>query len=161
MLNLNIGSGGKHLKNFVSLDLQKIEGVDIVCNVKQRLPFDDDSVDKMFCSHLIEHFWWEDVPSILATWFPLLKQGGVLELWTVDFELVIRNFHEQKNMEYVNWRLYNMKRARYDEHQGTFSYPYLKQILLKIGFKHVERVNVEEFPFTEHKDINMGVRAVK
>ena len=160
MVKLNIGSGERHLEGYISVDAQEHEGVNVVCNVLEKIPFDDGSVEKIFCSHLIEHFWWEDVQDILKKWFLLLEDQGVLELWTVDFDRVIAGYKEN-GMEYVNWRMYNRRRDEYDQHQGAFNYDYLRKLLLKAGFAHVERLSVSAFPFHAHQDINMGVKATK
>lgn len=159
-MKLNLGCGTRILPDYANLDAQELTGVDIVCDVK-KVPFENGSIQKIFCSHLIEHFWWEDVGKILKDWFNLLEEGGEMELWTVDFERVIRNYKDNPDMEYVNWRMYNQQRHTADEHQGCFDFRYLKLLLLKAGFSNVERLPLESFPFQAHEDINMGVRAIK
>ena len=55
-LRLNLGSGLNKLDCFVSVDLIKFDGVEVVCDIgKDIWPWDNNSVDDAYCSHVIEH----------------------------------------------------------------------------------------------------------
>lgn len=58
-LMLNLGCGKNTMEGFVNIDCIKLKGVDIVAdfdNCKNTpLPFDDNTVDGFYGSHLIEH----------------------------------------------------------------------------------------------------------
>ena len=56
MLNLNLGSGSKRIKNYINLDKFEIFKPDIVHDLEKfPYPFDNDSVDNILLSHILEH----------------------------------------------------------------------------------------------------------
>lgn len=54
-LKLNLGSGKSRYQDFVSVDAIKFDGVDIVADLRKRWPWNDESVDEVYCSHFAEH----------------------------------------------------------------------------------------------------------
>jgi len=56
---LHLGCGKTILKEWINLDITKGQGVDIVADLEKcsetPLPFEDNSIDEFFASHLIEH----------------------------------------------------------------------------------------------------------
>ena len=56
MLNLNLGSGSKRVKNYINVDKYEIFKPDIVHDLEKfPYPFDDNSVDNIILSHILEH----------------------------------------------------------------------------------------------------------
>lgn len=64
-LRLHLGCGRTILKGFINIDRVKLPGVDVVADLNDcrntRLPFDNDSVETFYLSHVIEH-----IPDSLA-----------------------------------------------------------------------------------------------
>jgi ubiquinone/menaquinone biosynthesis C-methylase UbiE len=54
-LKLDIGCGANKKEGFTGVDQYKMAGVDIVCDLRKKWPFEDNSVDEVHCSHFIEH----------------------------------------------------------------------------------------------------------
>jgi Methyltransferase domain len=55
-LKIDLGCGPNPREGFVGVDMFKMKGVDIVCNLaKDKWPFADNSVDEAHASHFIEH----------------------------------------------------------------------------------------------------------
>jgi SAM-dependent methyltransferase len=56
---LNVGCGRNAMNGWINLDSQKLPGVDIVADLERcaelPLPLDDDSIDEILMSHVIEH----------------------------------------------------------------------------------------------------------
>jgi len=55
---LNLGSGNRKRpteKGWINLDIDKTCNPDIVRNLDKGLPFDTNSVDGIYCSHIVEH----------------------------------------------------------------------------------------------------------
>jgi len=92
--NLNIGSGGTCFKGFINLDLAS----DWYANIQEdfieynlltdALPFDNDTVDNIYCSHLVEHIENKDVARFLQDCNPVLAPGGVLRIACPDAEFL-------------------------------------------------------------------------
>jgi Methyltransferase domain len=55
-LKIDLGCGPNPREGFVGVDMFKMKGVDIVCDLaKDKWPFKDNSVDEAHASHFIEH----------------------------------------------------------------------------------------------------------
>ena len=52
---LDIGCGRNKRKDAIGIDIVKLEGVDIVCNLEEGLPFKDNTFDLVYASHILEH----------------------------------------------------------------------------------------------------------
>ena len=71
---LNIGAGRTYIPGFINIDLSK--SADITINLsKDRLPFDDSSVDLIFSHHTLEHI--PDYLFALSEIFRVLKHNGI------------------------------------------------------------------------------------
>jgi len=55
-LRIDLGAGPNKREGFVGVDIRPATGVDIVTDLRERWPFDDDSVDEANAHHVIEHF---------------------------------------------------------------------------------------------------------
>ena len=56
MLNLNLGSGSKRIKDYINVDKYNTFNPDIVHDLEQfPYPFKDNSVDNILLSHVLEH----------------------------------------------------------------------------------------------------------
>lgn len=64
----------------------------MVRNVRKKLPFDDESVDFVYSSHLIEHLRKEEGEKVLRECFRVLKRDGLIRLIIPDLELMARNY---------------------------------------------------------------------
>lgn len=77
---LDIGCGkDKKVKEAIGLDKAIVPGVDIVCDITLGLPIKDNIVDKIYCSHVLEHI--RDLESLMAELHRTLKAGGLLRIW--------------------------------------------------------------------------------
>ena len=54
-LKLNLGSGKSKMEGFLSVDAIKFDGVDVVTDLRKRWPWEDESVEEIYCSHFAEH----------------------------------------------------------------------------------------------------------
>lgn len=78
MKKLNLGCGIDIREGYVNLDYVKSPGIDIVHNVeKTPYPFDDNSFDEIYASHVLEHTegdWFR----IINELHRILKKNGLL-----------------------------------------------------------------------------------
>lgn len=76
-LKLDIACGKNKKPGFTGVDIW--EGADIVADLEKfPWPFEDDSVDEIFCSHYIEHT--PDLISFVNELYRILKVGGTVEI---------------------------------------------------------------------------------
>lgn len=93
-LNLNIGAGDYVIAGFKSLDFysphyypdkRKFLKDRIEYDIRRdTIPFDNDSVDNIYISHVIEHIETEHVVNLFRECYRVLKKGGVLRVACPD-----------------------------------------------------------------------------
>lgn len=76
-VRLNVGAGKYNDPRFVPLDIKT--GTDA-----RKLPYADNSVDHLYCSHMLEHFSFYETEAILAEFARVLKPGGLLQVAVPD-----------------------------------------------------------------------------
>ena len=80
-VRLNIGCGPDQPEGWVNLDSNPDEEPDIVADVRH-LPFDDDSVDEIYASHILEHIDCRE--PVLEEWCRVLRPGGLITIAVPD-----------------------------------------------------------------------------
>jgi len=96
-IRLNIGSGGKPFDGgWINLDYpndyfkdqQSAYGF-IPYDIRfDRIPFNDNSVDLIYCSHVIEHIENCHVQKLFQECYRVMKQGGILRIACPDAEFL-------------------------------------------------------------------------
>jgi len=82
-MKLHLGCGDIILDGYLNCDKYN-KKAQLVCDVIE-LPFENDSIDEIYNSHLIEHFdYWEGY-KLASEWLRVLKKGGKLAIETPDF----------------------------------------------------------------------------
>jgi SAM-dependent methyltransferase len=81
----DIGCGGvKQVPGAIGVDVVPGPGVDVVADLDEGLPFDDDALDHVFAVHVLEHV--ADLLGVMRELHRILRAGGVLHvlcpLWT-------------------------------------------------------------------------------
>lgn len=78
-IKLNLGAGNARLREgYVTLDANPAMNPDIVATVPP-IPLEDESVDAIYCSHLLEHLTNEDAALLMAEIWRVLKVGAGAE----------------------------------------------------------------------------------
>lgn len=54
-LRIDLGCGANKKEGFLGVDSYQFPGVDLVHDVTKPWPWEDDSVDEVYCAHLLEH----------------------------------------------------------------------------------------------------------
>ena len=117
-LNLNIGAGQYVINNFKSLDFyskhyypnkKKFHEEVVEYEIRQdNIPYEDNSVDNIYVSHVIEHIEDKYVTKLIKECCRVLKPSGVLRISCPDGKFLF-NVSSFSN-DYWNWR-----------EQGSFS----------------------------------------
>jgi SAM-dependent methyltransferase len=76
MVKLDIGCGKNKREGFVGVDQYAMEGVDIVHDVRQPWPWEDNSVEEVHCSHFLEHLTQLERVKFFNELYRVLKPGA-------------------------------------------------------------------------------------
>jgi SAM-dependent methyltransferase len=75
-MNLYLGAGGLNTGNWINLDIGPFPGVEVVANAC-RIPFSDNSFDRVACLALLEHV--DDPQRVVREIQRVLRPGGVVD----------------------------------------------------------------------------------
>ncbi len=64
----------------------------MVRDVCKKLPFEEESIDFIYSSHLIEHLRKDEAEKLLRECFRVLKRDGLIRLIIPDLEILARNY---------------------------------------------------------------------
>lgn len=147
---LEIGGGNKKgQRGWVTLDIAS--GCDIYWNLRMGLPFPDNSVQKIYSSHVLEHFTYPEIIELLKECLRVLVPSGEFSVCVPNARIYISAY--LKNEELDPNRYFAHKPAFYDNskidyvnytaymdglHKYMFDEENLLSILIKIGFSSIQ-----------------------
>ena len=120
MLNLNLGSGTSRKQDYLSIDLYTPEA-DVMIDLTRPLPFDDESVDNIYASHVVEHFSRDEWESIRKDWVRVLKPGGAIEIRCPDIIKVCQKFITNPSDDFNMKTLYGLQTNEGEYHKNGFT----------------------------------------
>ncbi len=151
---LNVGCGTDYKKGWINIDNNSdnnIEKLDLNWDLRNPLPFDDDSVDYIFNEHLIEHLTVEEGKKVMADLMRVLRPGGVVRVATPDLEESValylnRNWRKDRlikefHLEFVKTpaELLNMSFSWWG-HKWLYDWTEMQRRLDEWGYKNYIKV---------------------
>lgn len=92
-VGLHVGCGANVLPGYTNLDIFPNEGVDVVCDAREGLPFEDDTFEKTFSEHMLEHVDYPtSVKFILSEMVRVTKPGGSVVVGVPDASYAINAY---------------------------------------------------------------------
>lgn len=153
---LDIGSGNRKGKNgWITIDLNK--GADIIHDLRKGIPLPENSVDRIYASHVLEHIPYRELISLLSEIFRVLKKGGELSVSVPDASLFINAYVNKERfqpedgfykpavidtgslIDQINYVAYMDQ-----EHKYLFDKENLINTLKKISFESVDLRNFDK-----------------
>ncbi len=152
---LNLGSGPRGLNSphWINVDAFMDANVHFLLDFTRPLPFEDRTLDGVFCEHVAEHFTFEEGQRMFREIYRALKDGGVARIIVPDAAWVMHSYFnqpdlmihhrnngdsnsrcEQTPMEVVNQYF----RQRY-EHHFLFDFESMEKMLRCAGFSEIKR----------------------
>lgn len=126
---LHLGCGGRVLKGFTNVDkyhkAHKVINYDIF-----QLPFEAESVDTIFCSHVLEHLPIRHAKMAIKEWARVLKksdpQGGIY-LGIPDLDLILQSLLEpnidDRTREWFLYTLFGFQTNPANRDENVLDYP--------------------------------------
>jgi len=158
-VRINLGNGPRLEAEYLNVDLRELPGVDVIADAT-RLPFAEQSLSELLCSHLLEHFPQEELRKVvLPYWHQLLKPGGMLRAVIPDWDSMIREY-ARGTFPFENLREVTFGSQDYalTFHFNMFSQASLRALLEEAGFRDAT------FPVVARpngKCLEMEVRATR
>jgi len=82
---INVGCGNQKMPGWIGIDRVPTAAVDLVRDLARGLPFEDSSVDEIYCDNVLEHIGPnEDFIFVLNEFYRVLKSGGIATLIVPD-----------------------------------------------------------------------------
>ena len=139
-MKLHLGSGGRYLQDYIHIDISDHDHIDIKTSVDKLTSIEDDSVEEIYASHVLEYFDREEVVTVLKEWKRVLKKNGILRLAVPNFEALISVYQQSENIEYILGPLYgkwNISDNMYIYHKTIYDTKSLTSLLHQTGFSEV------------------------
>jgi predicted SAM-dependent methyltransferase len=138
-MKLNLGSGSIYKDGYINIDLYA-DKVDLKYDLRETLPYEDNSIDEIYASHIIEHFTRQEWKKIKKDWYRVLKIGGIMEIRCPDLETCMRAFLENKEGKKWTWWILTIYGGQEDyglgqEHKNGFTLDKLIKDLEEENFK--------------------------
>jgi predicted SAM-dependent methyltransferase len=150
-IKLHLGCGDKKIEGFINVDIRHLPTVDVVDDIALLNKFENNSVNLIYVSHVLEHFGRREYMSVLNRWYDLLKQGGILRIAIPDFEKIVEHYNQYKNLEVLRGFLYGGQNYKENYHYCIWDFETIKNDLNSIGFS---QVSLYDWRLTEHADID-------
>ena len=88
-MKIHLGCGNKYIPGFIHVDLLDYPHIDYQTSVDNLFFADDNSVDLIYTSHVLEHFGRHEFRNVLEECYRVLKKGGTLRVSVPDFESIV------------------------------------------------------------------------
>jgi len=149
-MKLNLGCGGDHKKGYLNIDAFDKTIADKTMSATN-LKFDDNSVEEILMSQVIEHFGIAQFLYVLGECFRVLKKGGKLVIETPDiresFQIYLKG--EREDRKFILPWIYGVDIPGM-QHRFCFPDDLLEEELEKLGFIKIKK---EYLKFDEHQPI--------
>lgn len=141
MIKIAVGCGKRQYPGYIHIDgdtsFEHVVSDDVwLCE------YDFDSVDTIYCCHLLNYFEFEEAVRLLQQWCDVLKVGGVLRLAVPDFEVISELYSSGKvRIEEIsgpimgNWQMGDEKIS----HKSIWDKRSLANALESVGFGLMKR----------------------
>lgn len=151
-LRLHLGCGPKVKKGWLNLDLHP--AADFALDLREPLPFADNSCAMIYSEHFFEHIGYpEPAQALLLDYYRALRPGGRLSIGVPDGELALRAYGGHDPEEYFRvsrerwhpaWAKHPMEQINYlfrqdGEHQFIYDEKTLGEAMRRAGFEKVAR----------------------
>lgn len=92
---LNAGCGTHYAAGWINTDVWENEDTkpDVRVEPGKPYPFEDDTFDAVFLSHVLEHIYWSDVPGFLKEMSRVAKPGAPMLIICPDVYKTIKLWH--------------------------------------------------------------------
>lgn len=171
MLKLNLACGDIYIDGWVNVDVDS-EKADLNIDLREPLPYEDNSVDFIYNEHFIEHLTVEEGLSFLSECRRVLKPGGVLRVAAPNLDYLLfryfffwkwRSWYKKYGYEWIETRAEMVNLAfREWGHKYLYNKQELERRLREVGFKDLckKRFRKSGYPELRNKETRKESRLI-
>ena len=97
---IHLGCGDINLKGWINIDARNADHVHILTDKITLDQFGDNSIGVIYLSHVLEHFDFKEVETLLSTFYRKLKSRGILLIAVPDFSSISEIYSPQSQEQY-------------------------------------------------------------
>ena len=142
-MKLYVGSRDYKPEGFLSVDIDPQWNPDIVGDITHLDNIQDESVDEIIASHVLEHLAWPDSFVALCEFQRILKPEGVLQIAIPDAGLLAELISSKKSSWHAMGLLFGVGRIfnKFEAHQFSYTLEMMTDLLNLLGFSEFEHWN--------------------
>jgi len=107
-------------------------------NLQYGLPFPSESVDYVYSSHVLEHFYLDVAEHVLRDVHRVLKIGGRCRVCVPDLQHAYGLYAQGQKEKALSY-FFEQRRGEFNRHQYMYDFDLLAALLGKVGFRSIER----------------------
>ena len=150
--NLHLGCGPNYLPGFVNIDANPQRKVDLWLDVRNGLPFPDNSVDSIYSTHMLEHFYHDELLRLFAECWRVLRPAGGVRFIVPNLGTAITAYLQQKSEWFDDYpRKLDSLGGRFanfifcdGQHRTAFDFEHMRELLASTGFHRIHQVREAE-----------------
>ena len=146
-VKLHLGCFNKPIHGFTNVDIRPEVEPDLVDDVFKLEKIENNSVDLIVITHVMEHGGREEVKWALRRYHQVLKNGGELYISVPDLQAVCEHYCYHKDLRLLENFLYGSQKHPWDFHRHGWDYKTLKEDLQSIGYTNISKYDAFSVPW--------------
>ena len=143
-MKINIGGETKK-EGWMNYNVQKKPNVDIVGNINDLSQFENESIEEIYASHIIEHVDQKTIKNTFKDIFRILKKKGKFYVSVPDMDVLCHFFVSplaNKKIKFHTMRMiFGGQVDNFDYHYFGWNYEFMNDYLLEAGFFEIKKVD--------------------
>lgn len=136
-IQLNLGSGTDYIPGWVNVDIEQQYNPDILADITQPLPFQDQSASQIKAFDILEHVIKQDAPKFIRECHRVLQIGGIIHIRVPNMFAIIEAYRDDPDV--MAHFLYGdtSETGVYGAHKAGYTDKSLRILLTLCGFENI------------------------
>lgn len=113
-------------------------------NVARRFPWEDETFDAVYSSHLLEHLYPEQALSCLREAHRILREGGVIRVAVPDLDTMIGEYDWNDPDAFLDIFFEGKQRLEKNRHHWHYNALSLQRVLRRAGFRETDQCQYQQ-----------------